>query len=285
MARRKYGLTDPTGEKRKKRAERRSDSTNTTEQQRIDEVSQQNDAKARERLKERFKNVTSTAQNVASAVGNAVNTVGSVASNVSNTVASVSNKVNSQSSNDSNASYQEGVALANQYGIRESNLQSLLGTDPYSADGTTPELSAKEASTIKLKLQRQLNAEEVRNSKIKLGRQVVKNEIEQTKLIGDVVDLHTSRIDVGSKVITNKIANTNYDINQSKLVQTQELLVQQQDATTGTQALTSEFREEWSLKLAAQQTKNNRLRLEIEGVVKDISIKRAEIEARLLEAE
>uniref|UniRef100_A0A0C1NL03 Uncharacterized protein n=1 Tax=Tolypothrix bouteillei VB521301 TaxID=1479485 RepID=A0A0C1NL03_9CYAN len=275
MARKRYGLTDPTGEKQAKRASRRSGTTNTSN---VDELNQQNDARVRERLKERFNNVATTAQNVASAVGDAVNTVGNVVSNISH-------PVNATSSSDSNSSYQEGLALANRYGIRESDLQSLLGSNPYTADGTTPELSAKEASTIKLRLQRQLNSEEVRNSKIKLGRQIVKNEIEQTKLIGDVVDLHTSRIDVGSKVINNKIANVNYEISQSKLEQTQELLVQQKDATAGTQSLTPSLREEWSLKIAAQQTKNDRIRLEIDGAIKDISIKRAEIEARLLEAE
>ncbi|PMB24559.1 hypothetical protein CEN46_07615, partial [Fischerella thermalis CCMEE 5318] len=106
---------------------------------------------------------------------------------------------------------------------------------------------------------------------------------ENRRLIGDVVQLHTAGIEIGSKIIETQIADTNYRTKQSKLEQTEELLTQQVIATQGVVNLTDGIREEWDLKFERQQARNQGLRLEVEGAIRDTEIKRQELEAKLLE--
>ncbi len=174
--------------------------------------------------------------------------------------------------------------MASQYGLAPIDLGSLLGSDPYAADGSAPEMGAAEANQLKLRLQRQGNAIEVRHQKIQLGRKIVKMATEQVNLVGDFVDYATAGINTATKVVKNEIANTQFQTEQSKLEQAEELLVQQQVATEGTMHLTEGVREEWRLKLEKQQTRNSGLRIEIEGSIRENDRKLEELEARLLQA-
>lgn len=189
---------------------------------------------------------------------------------------------------DSGQSHAEALSKANsiasQYGIQEIDIGSLLGGDPYTADGAIPQMSASEANQQKLILQRQSNSIEVRHEKLRLGRKVVKMATEQIGLIGDLVDHSTASIDTATKVIKNEIAEVKFLTEDSKLAQTQELFVQQQIATEGTVALTTGIREEWNLKLEKQFTRNSGLKIEVEGSIQENERKRQELESKLLSA-
>ena len=174
--------------------------------------------------------------------------------------------------------------IASQYGVKEIEVSDLLGTDPYAADANIPEMKAADANREKLKIQRQNNALEVRHEKIKQGRKVVAIATEQRRLIGDFVDFATAGIETATKVVKNQIADTRYQTEQSKLEQSEELLYQQRVATQGTMNLTHGIEDEWALKFELQASKNDRLKLEIEGSRKENDIKREELEARLFES-
>jgi hypothetical protein len=225
----------------------------------LEEVIQATDAKARERLKSRFENNNGTA---------------------------TSATTQSQSGL-TRGNHTQALQLANQigsqYGVAEIDVKDLLGTDPYKADGNIPEMKAADANREKLKIQRQNNALEVRHEKIKQGRKIAQLAKEQILLVGDFVDYHTARIDVATKVVKNQQSEVKYNIEVSKLDQLDELLIQQDIATQGTKNLTPGIRDEWVLKVQNQATKNDRIRLDIEGATVENERKREEIEARLID--
>ncbi len=190
-------------------------------------------------------------------------------------------EVSQVASEDYEKAFNRGNGIAQKHGIKDIELSGLLGSDPYQADSNAPELSAAEANQRKMKIQRQNNALEVRLEKIKQGRKVLAVATEQRRLIGDFVTLETAGVEVATKVVKHEIAVTNFNIEQSKLVQTQELLTQQEIATNGTIALTAGIEEEWQLKFDRQQAKNDGLRLEIEGALGEIERKRELMEAKL----
>lgn len=237
---------------------------------------QQTDARARERLKERFQE---TAQTVGNAVGNGVKAVNTAAKTVRRGFAGGSAIV----TNSSTDSLKQAVEIAQQYGVGEIDIKEMLGTDPYRGDADIPEMTASVATKEKLKIQRQNNALEVRHEKIKQGRKVVQIASEQRKFVGDFVDFATAGIETATKLVKNQIADTKYGLEQSRLEQAEELLIQQQIATQGTLNLTAGIEEEWSLKFQSQQAKNDRLKLEVEGSIQDNERKREELEAKLLE--
>ncbi len=240
---------------------------------------QQTDAKARERLKERFQETAQTVGNAAQAVGNGVKAVNTAAKTIRRGFVGGSKLVTDSSVD----SLKQAVEIAQQYGVGEIDIKEMLGTDPYKADADIPEMKAVDANREKLKIQRQNNALEVRHEKIKQGRKVVAIATEQRRYIGDFVDFATAGIETATKVVKNQVADTKYGIEQSRLEQTEELLIQQQIATQGTLNLTSGIEQEWQLKFESQQAKNDRLKLEVEGSLADNERKREELEAKLLE--
>jgi hypothetical protein len=240
---------------------------------------QQTDARARERLKDRFQQTAQTVGNAAQAVGSAAKTVNNAVKTVRRGFAGGSAIV----TNSSDASLKQAVEIAQQYGVGEIDVKEMLGTDRYRADADIPEMKAVDANREKLKIQRQNNALEVRHEKIKQGRKVVAIATEQRRYIGDFVDFATAGIETATKVVKNQVADTKYGIEQSRLEQTEELLIQQQIATQGTLNLTSGIEQEWQLKFESQQAKNDRLKLEVEGSLADNERKREELEAKLLE--
>jgi hypothetical protein len=240
---------------------------------------QQTDAKARQRVKDRFQDTAKTVGNAAQAVGGTMKAVSHAAKTVRRGFTGGSTIV----TNSSDVSLKQAVEISQQYGVGEIDIKEMLGNDPYKADGDIPEMTAKDANTQKLKLQRQSNALEVRTEKVKLGRKVVQLATEQRRYIGDFVDFATVGIETATKVVKNQIADTKYGIEQSKLEQTEELLIQQQLATQGTLNLTAGIEQEWQLKFQSQEAKNDRLKLEVEGSLADNERKREELEAKLLE--
>lgn len=269
-----------TGSRHFKKPQNTPDSTPPSTPDSISTPEQQTDAKARQRVKERFQQTAQAVGNAAHVVGSGVKTVERAAKTVRRGFAGSSKLV----TNSSIDSLKQAVEIAQQYGVGEIDIKEMLGTDPYKADANIPEMKAVDANREKLKIQRQNNALEVRHEKIKQGRKVVQVATEQRRFIGDFVDFATAGIETATKVVKNQIADTKYGIEQSKLEQTEELLIQQQIATQGTLNLTPGIEEEWSLKFQNQQAKNDRLKLEVEGSIKDNERKREELEAKLLES-
>jgi hypothetical protein len=248
----------------------------------IEEQTQENHAKAVDKVKARF-------QKPADAVNAVVDGVRSVTQGVkgveraARTVRQAVSGGSSTVTDNHKQSLDKASEIASEYGIKEIEISDLLGSDPYSPDATIPEMKAADANREKLKIQRQNNALEVRLEKIKQGRKVVSVATEQRRLIGDFVDFSTVGIETATKVVKNQIADTRYQTEQSKLEQSEELLYQQRVATQGTMNLTHGIEDEWQLKYQAQQAKNDRLRLEIEGSFRENEAKREELEARLFE--
>jgi hypothetical protein len=246
----------------------------------VDQQSQENDAIARERVKARF---TKPAESVV----DGVRTVAQVGKGVERAARTIKNAVSGGSSTVTDTHTQslaKASEIASEYGIKEIEIGDLLGSNPYQADGNIPEMKAADANREKLKIQRQNNALEVRHEKIKQGRKVVAIASEQRRLIGDFVDFATAGVETATKVVKNQIADTRYQTEQSKLEQSEELLYQQRVATQGTLNLTNGIEDEWQLKYQAQQAKNDRLRLEIEGSFRENEAKREELEAQLFES-
>ena len=243
---------------------------------------QQTDAKARERVKAHFQKPADTVNSVA----NGVRTVTKGVQTVERAARTVRQAVSGGSStvtDDSKQLLDKAAQIASEHGIQEIEISDLLGSDPYKPDANIPEMKAVDANREKLKIQRQNNALEVRLEKIKQGRKVVAVATEQRRLIGDFVDFSTVGIEVATKLVKNEIADIKYQTEQSKLEQSEELRYQQRVATQGTMNLTHGIEDEWQLKFQLQGTRNDRLRLEIEGSHRDNDIKREELEARLLE--
>lgn len=248
----------------------------------VEQQTQENHARALEKVKARF---TKPADAV-NAVASGVRTVAEGVKTVERAARTVRQAVNGGSStvtDDAKQSLSKASNIASEYGIKEIEISDLLGSDPYKADANIPELKAADANKEKLKIQRQNNALEVRLEKIKQGRKVVAVATEQRRLIGDFVDFSTVGIETATKVVKNEIADTKYQTEQSKLEQFEELLYQQRVATQGTMNLTHGIEDEWDFKFQLQATKNDRLRLDIEGSHRDNDIKREELEARLVE--
>ncbi|BAY67222.1 hypothetical protein NIES22_73850 (plasmid) [Calothrix brevissima NIES-22] len=220
-------------------------------------------------------------------VANAVQATTNGLHAVNNGLKSVKQAFNGGSSlvtDNAKSALDQALKVGNQYGIEQINLSEFITGNPYQASDSIPEMKAADANREKLKIQRQNNALDVRLERIKQNRKITTIATEERRLLGDLVDFETVGIETATKVVKNQIADTRYRIEQSKLEQTEEQLQQQQIATQGTLNLTEGIRLEWQLKLENQQAKNDRLRLDIEGAIKDNDRRREELEARLLEA-
>ncbi len=168
--------------------------------------------------------------------------------------------------------------------IPQFELNGAIPSDLYSASSSIPELGVREAKQAQIKIAKQENALDVAIANAKLGRKAVKLAIELENLKGDAVDLHTARINTGTKVVKSISADTDYQIESSKLEQKEAQLEQQQIATAGTQSLTPLVREEWELRKEQKSVANDALRVDIERARADVDVKRIEVENRLLEA-
>lgn len=214
---------------------------------------QETDAKARENLKQRFN---------------------SNGSSTSPGTANVSNLGNYASSK----TVQHGVA------IPQFDVNSMVGSDLYSPAPGIPETGIVEATRTRQIIARQSNTLDIAADKVALTRKAVKIATEIRHLEGDAVDYDTAGIQTATKVVKNQQADRDYQTETSKLDQKEELLKQQQIATTGTKALTPLIQEHWNLKVLQQQTNNESLRLDVEKGQADTDKKKTELEVKLLEA-
>ncbi|MBW4450974.1 MAG: hypothetical protein KME38_30195 [Spirirestis rafaelensis WJT71-NPBG6] len=138
----------------------------------IEEQTQENHAKAVEKVKARFQKPA----DAVNAVVDGVRTVAQGVKGVERAARTVKQAVSGGSStvtDNHKESLSKASEIASEYGIKEIEIGDLLGSDPYSADANIPEMKAADANREKLKIQRQNNALEVRLEKIKQGRKVV----------------------------------------------------------------------------------------------------------------
>jgi hypothetical protein len=259
-AKKSFPITDPTGERATRRKSAKTE----------------NDFSPIETLKDTLKTATNVVQGVAASAE-------SVKANL-NGIGQTFRGNHQLTKTSSGLTFEQAENLATNYGIADINIAEMMGKNHYEADANIPEQSAKEANQHKLKIQRQNNALSVRQEKIKQGRLIIQTATENRKLIGDVVKFATAGVETATNLIDHQIAETQFEIRQSKLLQTEEYLQQQQLATQGTINLTPGIREEWELKFEIQETRNQALRLEVEGAIKRNDIKLQEIEAILLES-
>lgn len=235
-----------------------------------------------ERLKAKFDSAREAAQSVAnsvSTVAEGVKVVATGAKAVRRAFAGGSPLVTEGASE----VLDQAKKIASGYGLELVDVKGHMSSDPYEVDESLGEgYSTKEANEKKLKIQRQNNKLEVRFERIKQKRQVVRVATEEIKLAGDLVDYATAGIETATKVVKNQIADTDYQTVQSKLEETEELLVQQQIRTQGTINLTDGIRTEWDLRFQKKEAENKRLELEIEGALKQNERKFQELEAMLL---
>lgn len=235
-----------------------------------------------ERIKAKFDSGRETAQTVA----NGVSAVASGVKNAANGVKAVRRAFGGGSplvTEGASEVLDQAKQIASGYGVELVDVKGHMSSDPYEVDDSLGEgYTAKEANEKKLKIQRQNNKLDVRLERIKQKRKIVSIATEEIKLVGDLIDYATTGIETATKVVNNQIADTNYQLKQSKLEESEELLVQQQIRTQGTINLTEGVRTEWDLKFKKKEADNKRLELEVEGALRQNERKLEEIEALLL---
>lgn len=173
--------------------------------------------------------------------------------------------------------------LASSYGLQIDNLAQTIGSSNFDIDESIPEMDAKEANKLNLIIERQNNALDVANNRIKQKRKQVRNHKEEWGLVGDLVDLDTVKIDVGTKVVKHEIAGTKFQLEQSKLEENEELLEQQIIRTQGVISLTDGIRKEWDLRFDKQQRQLEKLQIDIEQVDNQNARQREKLESFLFE--
>jgi hypothetical protein len=234
-------------------------------------------------LGEKVAAVGSSISDKVQAVGNGVSKVTPIVSNIANNIHSAATVLNRQSTNLHGTDFSTATNIASGLGVSEFDLGSALGTNPYDADSDIPEMTSSEANAKRLRIQRQMNSLEVRHDKTKLQRKVLQVHKEHVGLVGDAVDVINEQEKVIGKVIDLNQTLVANDTKRSKLDELSELHLQQDVRTQGVRNLTPGLRDEWQLKLQLQATKNEGLKIAIEGADATNQQKRAELEARLLD--
>ncbi|MEM7726055.1 MAG: hypothetical protein AAF208_06735 [Cyanobacteria bacterium P01_A01_bin.45] len=235
-----------------------------------------------ENLQQTAKTITDTVGGIVDGVqtvGNTVHSVTQAGKQVRRAFGGGSGLVSS----DSKQAIGQAEDLAASYGLQLDDLSQTLGGSNYEIDDSIPEMDAKTANQLTLKIERQNNALDVANKRITQKRKQVKNHKAQWDLVGDLVDLDTTKINVGTKVVNHEIAGTKFQIQQSKLEETEELLEQQVIRTQGVISLTDGVRKEWDLRFDKQQRQLEKIQIEIEQVDNENIRQREKLESFLFE--
>ena len=226
--------------------------------------------------------VGETAQNIASGV----QTVGNGVKAVANGAKTVRRAFDGGSSLVTDGHEQvlgQAKEIASNYGVELTDILGHMSASNDDVDDALGEgISAKEANEKKLRIQRQNNQLDVRLDRVRQKRKIATLHKEELNLVGDLVEVATTGVQVSSKMVNHQIAVTDFKSNQSKLEEHEELLLQQAVRTQGVINLTEGIRVEWHLKCEKQERGNERLRLEVEGAEQSNQQKRLQIEAFLL---
>lgn len=228
------------------------------------------------------------AATIAGAVDEVANTVGRVkdtVQTVGNAVKKVRSAVNPSPlvEADSITANDQAISMASAYGIQLTNLDNALAGSNFEVDESLPQITSKEANQRQLIVERQNNALDVVYSRIKQKRKQVRNHKEEWSLVGDVVDLSSTKKEVATKVVNYQITDTKFKVSQSKLEENEELLEQHIIKTQGIISLTESIRQEWDLRLQKQYANNESLMIQIEQADNKNARDREKIESFLLE--
>lgn len=140
-----------------------------------------------------------------------------------------------------------------------------LGSEDFSQPASgLGGLTIKEATKRRTLIAKQKNELDVIYDKYALIKRGYEVEDISHQAIAAGVKAKTSEVQVGTEVLGYQESLVKYDIAESKLDQSEELLIQQQNATAGTKLLTEPLRIEWQLKLEQQEMKNEGLQLQIQ---------------------
>ncbi|WP_026730835.1 hypothetical protein [Fischerella sp. PCC 9605] len=188
---------------------------------------------------------------------------------------------NSVTGTDALGILEQAKSFASGYGVQLIDLASEMSGDPYSPSGTIPQMEGAEAAQKKLIIEKQNNALEVRLERTKQKRKIAGIYKEDLSLVGDLVDIRKVGFDVAKKYVGSEISYVDFQTEQSKLEEHQELLQQQIIRTEGVRSLTPGIQTEWDLKLQKQTQSNQRLQEEIQNTELAAQSRREQIQASM----
>ncbi|MBD2208122.1 hypothetical protein [Calothrix sp. FACHB-168] len=264
MPRKKYGITDPTGEK----------------QAEIERITQERDERARAKLKERFANVGNKAQEVAATIGTTLqpitNTVSTVANAVTTTAATAANTANNikQALAPTGTGYKHSYASSqlkhnnNPYGdlsIPSLDFNSLVPGDLLHPSGL-PQATEQELTNGLAEYAGATRALQLYQAGFKYINEVGKTKQEYHKAQQSVIKSATEQVKVNQEIVRFDRQNVELEIDKEKLQHSNERLKQAQITTTALSNETSQM----ALKFEAQEQKREAEIKSIQSQTQDI---------------
>ena len=169
------------------------------------------------------------------------------------------------------------------HGINVLDVNSLASGDSYSVLSGVPEMSKKDSLKLQTQLARQQNALDVRYERAKTLRKGIKVATEEQNAVTDFINFQTAVVGTETAVFNHQSAVVDKDIASSKFEENQEKLIQQQNSTATTIAMTPLLQEENNLNLTKQQLKNDKLRLDIEQTRNNLALQQNELDAMVID--
>ena len=167
--------------------------------------------------------------------------------------------------------------------IQVLDIQGLAAGDAYAPLANIPEMSKKDALKIQTQLAKQQNALDVRYERAKTLRKGIKVATEEQNAATDAINFEAAVLSTETAFINYQSTVINRDIASSKLEENQEKLIQQQNSTAHTIAMTPLLDEENQLSLTKQQLKNDKLRLDIEQTRNNLALQQNELDAMVID--
>ena len=167
--------------------------------------------------------------------------------------------------------------------IQVLDIGSIASGDSYAALANVPEMSKKDSLKIQTQLARQQNALDVRYERAKTVRKGIKVATEEQNAVTDAINFESAVVGTETAFINYQSAVVDRDIASSKLEENQEKLIQQQNSTATTIAMTPLLQEENDLNLNKQQLKNDKLRLDIEQTRNNLALQQNELDAMVID--
>ena len=169
------------------------------------------------------------------------------------------------------------------HGINVLDVNSLVSGDSYSVLSGVPEMSKKDSLKLQTQLARQQNALDVRYERAKTLRKGIKVATEEQNAVTDFVNFQSAVVGTETAVFNYQSAVVDKNIASSKLEENQEKLIQQQNSTATTIAMTPLLHLENDLNLTKQQLKNDKLRLDIEQTRNNLALQQNELDAMVID--
>ncbi|MBD2214874.1 hypothetical protein H6G27_34265 [Nostoc linckia FACHB-104] len=251
MPRNKRGITDPDGSK----------------QAEIERITQERDAKARQRIKAKFAGVGDKAQEIATTIGTTLEPITNTASNIANVATTVTATAINTANNIRQAlaptgkGYQHGYASSqlqnnhNPYGglaVPDVDFTALIPTDLLNPSGL-PQASEQQLTDGLAVYAGATRAMQLYQAGFKYINEVGKTKQEQHKAQQSIIKAATESVKVQQEVVRFDRQNVELEIDKEKLQHSNERLKQAQITTTALANETSQM----ALKFEAQEQKRD----------------------------